>query len=152
MHEFVQIGLWILLSSVKYLFAVLPLLASSARAWYVDMLIVSIGGTLGVIVFTYLGAFISSYLSKYHFFKIKYPRLKWITKIKNSYGLIGLALISPVTISIPVGCILSAAFEHDKMKIMRLQILSVLLWSIVLFGLKGLFGIDLSTDINELKP
>jgi hypothetical protein len=142
MSEVLKILLMVLLSSVKYVLAVVPLLASSSRAWYLDMSIVMIGGCLGVFVFTYLGVIISKYLERFHFFRIKYKSLKRFIRIKNSYGLIGIAFLSPVLISIPVGCIISASFEHDKKRIIRLQILSVIFWSIFLFGLKGLFNIN----------
>lgn len=151
MNEVVEIGLWIILSGVKFLFAVLPLLAQSHREWYWDLLIVATGGVLGVFAFTYLGAFISKYLSRYHFFKIKYPKLKRFIQIKNTYGLIGIALLSPIIISIPVGCIISASFEHNKHKILTYQIASVLFWSILLFGLKGIFHIDLSKEFHVIK-
>jgi hypothetical protein len=147
MNEIVEIGLFFLLSGVKYLFAVGLLLANSSREWYLDMLIAASGGTLGVFVFTYLGAFVSAYFSRFHFFKIKYKKLKKFMKIKNSFGLMGLALISPMFISIPVGCIISAAFEHNKPKIIRHQLFAVLFWSILLFGLKGLFGINIGKSL-----
>lgn len=147
MGEFIKIFLMVLLSSVKYLFAVLPLLASSSRAWYWDMLIVACGGSIGVLVFTYLGAIISNYFSRFSFFKFKFGKLKKLIRIRNSYGLIGIAFISPMVISIPVGCIISAAFEHDKSIIIRWQLLSVIFWSVLLFGLKGLFHIDITKSI-----
>lgn len=143
MNEFFEIAIWFLLSGVKYLFAVLPLLANSQREWYWDMLIVASGGTLGVFVFTFLGAVLSKYLSQFNFFKFKYKKLRGFVKMKNSYGLIGIAILSPVIISIPVGCIISASFEHDKGKVIRYQMISVLAWSILLFGIKGLFHIDI---------
>ncbi|MDI1235157.1 MAG: hypothetical protein PSX81_12820 [bacterium] len=147
MGEFIEVFLMVLLAAVKYLFAVLALLAHSSRVWYLDMLIVASGGTIGVLVFTYLGAIISTYLSKYHFFKFKFGKLKKLLHIKNTYGLIGLALLSPILISIPVGCIISASFEHDKLKIMRYHLLAVVFWSVLLFGLKGLFHFDISKKI-----
>ncbi|MBL7836035.1 MAG: hypothetical protein JNM67_00830 [Bacteroidetes bacterium] len=143
MNEITEIVIWFLLSGVKYLFAAGPLLLNSSRAWYFDMLIVSSGGTLGVFVFTYLGAALSKYLGQFHLFKFKYKKLKKFVQIKNSYGLIGIAIISPALISIPVGCIISASFEHNKSKIIRYQVGSVVLWSLVLFGLKGIFNITL---------
>lgn len=142
-----EILIWFFLSAVKYLFAVTPLIAKSSREWYWDMLIVSAGGCTGVVVFTYLGEIISNYLSKFHFFKIKNSKLRKFIKIKNSYGLIGIAVLSPIVFSIPLGCIISASFEHDKNKIIRYQIISVLIWSIVLFGLKGIFGYKVDTSI-----
>ncbi len=147
-NSFVEIVIFVLLSGVKYLFAVIPLLAGSKRDWYWDMLIVTTGGMLGVFVFTFLGAFLSKYFSKFHLFKFKYKKLRKFVDMKNNYGLIGIAILSPVLISIPVGCILSASFEHDKGKIIRYQILSVISWSVFLFGLKGLFNIDLSKTLD----
>lgn len=143
MSEIIKILLMVLLSSVKYVLAVVPLLTNSTRAWYLDMLIVIAGGSIGVFVFTYLGVVISKYLERFHFFRIKYKSLRKFIHIKNSYGLIGIAFLSPVLISIPVGCIISASFEHDKKKVIRLQLLSVLFWSLLLFGLKGLFNINI---------
>lgn len=143
MQEFVEIAIWFLVSGVKYLIAVISLLAKSGRPWYIDMLIVGSGGILGVFVFTYLGAALSKYLSRFHLFKFRYKKLKKFVHIKNSYGLIGIAILSPVMISIPVGCIISASFEHDKSKIIRYQMFSVIFWSLLLFGLKGLFNITL---------
>ncbi len=129
----------ILLSAVKYLFAVVPLLSFSNRVWYLDMFIVMIGGIIGVFIFTLLGSLISKKFSKISFFKMKFGQLKKMIKIKNGYGLIGLALITPISISIPVGCILSTAIESNKSKVLLLQVSSVVFWSILLFGLKGIF-------------
>jgi hypothetical protein len=59
MSEVFEIAGWMLLSSVKYIVAILTLLAKSPRFWFYDMLIVAAGGAMGVAVFTYLGAAIS---------------------------------------------------------------------------------------------
>jgi hypothetical protein len=101
------------------------------------------GGTFGVLIFTFLGAAISKKLEKYNFFKMKRSKLRKLIKIKNGYGLIGIAFITPVIISIPVGCIISSAFENDRNRILRLQISSVLIWSLVLFVAKGLLNIQI---------
>lgn len=143
MSEVLNILLMMLIASVKYVVAVIILLTNSSRAWYLDMCIVIIGGIIGVLVFTYLGAIISNYLEKFHFFRIKYKNLRKFINIKNSYGLIGIAFLSPVLISIPVGCIISASFEHNKSKVIRLQILSVVFWTVLLFSLKGFFNINI---------
>jgi hypothetical protein len=148
MNDVLEVILVGLLSAVKFLFAVLPLLIKSSRPWYMDMAIVAAGGCTGVFVFTYLGAWISKRLGKYHFFKIKYKTLRKLARIMDSYGLIGIAFISPLTISIPVGCIISASFEHDKKRIIRLHVGSVLFWSILLFGLKGIFNINLGETLK----
>ena len=147
MPEVFKIILIGLLASVKYAIVVFPLLATSSRAWYLDMCIVAVGGACGVYVFTYLGAIISKYFEQFHFFRLKFKNLRKFIRIKNSYGLIGIAFLSPVLISIPIGCIISASFEHDKNKIIRLQLMSVIFWSVLLFGLKGLFNINIVKEL-----
>lgn len=142
MNNLLEILGWVLLSSVKFVLAIIPLLASSPRVWFYDIFIVAAGGCLGVFVFTFLGSVISHYLSRFHFFKIKYKNLKRFIRIKNGYGLIGIAFLTPLVISIPVGCILSAAIERDKWRVIRLQVSSVCLWSIFLFGIKGIFKLQ----------
>ena len=52
MSEVFEIAGWMLLSSVKYIVAILTLLAKSPRFWFYDMLIVAAGGAMGVAVFT----------------------------------------------------------------------------------------------------
>ena len=138
MENFWDIIVWFLVASVKFVIAVTKLLVISNRAWYWDMLIVMAGGTFGVLIFTFLGAAISKKLEKYNFFKMKRSKLRKLIKIKNGYGLIGIAFITPVIISIPVGCIISSAFENDRNRVLRLQISSVLIWRLVLFVAKGL--------------
>jgi hypothetical protein len=143
MENFWDIIVWFLVASVKFVIAVTKLLVISNRAWYWDMLIVMAGGTFGVLIFTFLGAAISKKLEKYNFFKMKRSKLRKLIKIKNGYGLIGIAFITPVIISIPVGCIISSAFENDRNRVLRLQISSVLIWSLVLFVSKGLLNIQI---------
>jgi hypothetical protein len=143
MENFWDIIVWFLVASVKFVIAVTKLLVISNRAWYWDMLIVMAGGTFGVLIFTFLGAEISKKLEKYNFFKMKRSKLRKLIKIKNGYGLIGIAFITPVIISIPVGCIISSAFENDRNRVLRLQISSVLIWSLVLFVAKGLLNIQI---------
>lgn len=143
MENFWDIIVWFLVASVKFVIAVTKLLVISNRAWYWDMLIVMAGGTFGVLIFTFLGAAISKKLEKYNFFKMKRSKLRKLIKIKNGYGLIGIAFITPVIISIPVGCIISSAFENDRNRVLRLQISSVLIWSLVLFIAKGLLNIQI---------
>ena len=48
MEEVLKIGTWMLLASVKYLFAVPVILTQSNWPWYIDALIASIGGSIGV--------------------------------------------------------------------------------------------------------
>jgi hypothetical protein len=137
MSEVFEIAGWMLLSSVKYIVAILTLLAKSPRFWFYDMLIVAAGGAMGVVIFTYLGAAISKYLERFPVFKIKYKNLRRFVLIKNGYGIIGLAFLTPLILGVPLGCIITTIFEPNKAKVLRLQLVSVTLWSALLFGIKG---------------
>ena len=148
MEEVLKIGTWMLLASVKYLFAVPVILTQSNWPWYIDALIATTGGSIGVLVFTYLGAYIAPFFGRINVFKMTFTKLKRIIHIKNKYGLIGLAVLSPILLSIPLGCIISASFESDKQKIIGYQIASVILWSLIIFGAKGLFKIE----PNQILP
>lgn len=138
MSEFFEIGGWILLSSVKYIVAILTLLAKSSRLWLWDMLIVAAGGSLGVFVFTFLGSVISKFLERFSIFKIKYKNLRRFVIIKKGYGLIGIAFLTPLIIGVPLGCIIASLFEPNKAIVIRLQLASVIFWSVLLFSVKGL--------------
>jgi hypothetical protein len=138
MSEFLEIAGWVLLSSVKYIVVIIALLAKSDRFWFFNFLIVAFGGSLGVFVFTFLGSIISKFFGKFDFFKVKFKNLKRIVHIKKGYGLIGLAFLTPLILGIPLGSIITTLFEPDKSIVLRFQLISVILWSIFLFGMKAL--------------
>ena len=138
MSEFLEIAGWVLLSAVKYIVVIIALLAKSDRHWLYDFLIVAGGGSLGVVVFTYLGSAISKYFGKFAFFKVKFKNLRRIITIKKGYGLIGLSFLSPLVLGIPLGTIICTFVEPDKFKVLKLQLTSVCLWSIALLGTKAI--------------
>ncbi len=132
------------MASVKYLIAAGYLMVSNHH-WIVSMIVCASGGIFGVLIFTFLGQKLSAYLHQYAFFRPKWKRKKTFVKLKRGYGLIGIAAITPLIISIPVGCILSTAITSDKAIVLRYQIGSVIIWSIMLFSIKGIFNINLSS-------
>jgi hypothetical protein len=50
--------------------------------------------------------------------------------------LVAIALLSPLIISIPVGCFLSIGIESNRLKVLIFQLVALLIWSIVIFGSK----------------
>jgi len=102
------------------------------------MLIVAFGGCIGVTVFTFLGAIISQYFGKFNIFKVSFKNLKRLAIIKKGYGIIGLAFLTPLIIGVPLGCIITTMFEPNKYKVLKLQLTSVILWSVLLFSIKGI--------------
>ncbi len=124
-----------LMSAIKFFAA--PWLAKTFGFGYLQTIVItSIGGILGVFVFFNLGARIVRFFP--NFFKpinknrkIFTKKNKLYVKIIRDYGLFGIAIFSPILISIPVGSFLAARF-FEKQKKMTLLIMSmaVILWSV----------------------
>lgn len=68
-----------------------------------------------------------------------------IVSLKNHrLGLIGLALITPSLISIPVGCMLAAKyFSHDK-RTVPVLLTAVVFWAFILTTLATFFNFKLN--------
>lgn len=136
------IGL-ILFSSVKFLFAPATVYLSGYTFWQ-TLLITIVGGFIGVLTFFFAGRAMFSWINER--FSAKKPRKNFskknrlLIKVKSSWGLIGLAIISPSLISIPLGSLLAARyFRHDRRTI-PVFFGAVVLWSLVLTSLTALIG------------
>lgn len=143
MGGILEILVLFLLSSVKFLFA--P--ASTIALGYdlpKTIIITFCGGSFGITIFYFLGAAISNWWTKHKKAPKKKKKIfttanRKIVIIKNKYGLIGLSLITPGIISIPVGSILAAKyFRHDK-RTFPLLIGSLFIWCITLSSLAYFF-------------
>jgi hypothetical protein len=56
--------------------------------------------------------------------------------MRNRGGLLLIAFISPVFISIPVGSLVAASFIKNKLKIVIYLSISVLIWGVFIFMIK----------------
>jgi membrane protein DedA with SNARE-associated domain len=122
-------------SATKFMFA--PLAAKALKFPYHQTIIITIiGGWIGVLAFYYLGTIITTFIHR--FFppgknKKKFTMMnKFIVKIKIKSGIIGLAIITPCIISIPVGCIIAARLFAHNNKTIPLLLISVVFWSFAL--------------------
>jgi hypothetical protein len=48
------------------------------------------------------------------------------------------AFLTPLILSIPVGCLFANTLDSNPYRVLRIQALSVLFWSLVIFGSKGI--------------
>ncbi|RMG80601.1 MAG: hypothetical protein D6707_06140 [Bacteroidetes bacterium] len=53
-------------------------------------------------------------------------------KVKSRFGILGVALITPVILSIPLGSMLAARFFSDNKMALPILMIAVLFWSVVL--------------------
>jgi hypothetical protein len=80
--------------------------------------------------------------------KIFSKRSRSFVRIWRKYGLIGVAFLTPVLFSIPIGTIIANAFENNKQKIFLYMFLSIAFWSVTFLSVFELLHV---VDITELK-
>ena len=143
MLDAIQVILLVLFSSVKFLFAPATVYLSGYNYWE-TLVITIVGGILGVIVFYYTGAAIFTYINdrfssgtkKKSFNK----RNRLLIKVKSSWGIIGLAIITPCIVSIPFGSLLAARYFRNDPRTVTFLISAVIMWSLILTSATALIG------------
>ena len=125
------------LSTVKFLVAIPLAIHQYGFSFWETFFFSSIGGVLGVLIFANLSKWIVKLY--YHFFSPKKKQqskrgLKQAVAIKTvrKYGLFGIACLTPIFFSIPIGTFLALRFFPDKKKTLPLLLASVFGWSFVL--------------------
>lgn len=134
----------ILLSTIKFGMT-FPLAIMEFKFNYFEtMLWINIGGIIGIYFFAYLSEGINKWLSKVFISKKKAKRIKEknlnkkvfskrnrrIVKIKQRYGLIGIAISTPILLSIPIGVFLVVRY-YPKVKSRFLYLIAGnVVWSV----------------------
>jgi len=107
------------------------------------LLISGSAGVCGSVVFGYLSKEIIKlweWLMNKLFPKRKKPKRftrmnRFIIKAKKYFGITGIAIISPLILSIPLGSFLAIRFFGDRRKTVILMSISTVVWTIVLYFL-----------------
>ena len=130
----IQIILTILSSSVKFAMT-FPLAVLQFNFNFAETVLwTNVGGILGIYFFTYLSDKIME-LWKRTFRKkrkkIFTKKTRRIVRIKQSYGLIGIALITPLLLSIPVGTFLMVRYYPRSPYKIAALFASNIVWSVI---------------------
>ena len=141
--EALQIIGLILFSSLKFFLAPSTVYLSG-YSYFETIAITIVGGALGVFVFFYTGSAIFKYIGdRFSRGRIKSPfnrKNRLIIKVKSSWELIGLSIITPTLLSIPLGCLLASRYFRNDRRTIPFLMGSVVFWSIVLTTLTALVG------------
>jgi len=111
------------------------------------------GGIAGILVFTYLGSAISRWVvSRYpHKYGRKFSkRTRLLVKVKRSFGLSGIAFLTPVILSIPVGVLFSLSFTSDRRKVFWGMTASCVLWGLLFFVPYFAFGFNVKAALASV--
>ncbi len=101
------------------------------------------GAVFGSIVFTYLFAGILKWWNnlKEGMFSSKHPKKVFtkfnrrVIRIKHRFGLTGIAILTPIFLSIPIGAFLAERFYKDKKKVILYLSISAIGWCVILYFL-----------------
>jgi len=135
-----------LIASVKFLIA--PFEAErQGFNFYQSFIITTSGGTIGIVSFTFIGDLIA-YGWKKLLGLFRKPLLddappkkkftltkKFIVRVKMKLGLLGLIIITPSIISIPIGTFVTHRFYRKKMRNILFLVISLIIWSLALNGI-----------------
>ncbi len=153
------------LSSVKFLLA--PPLSFGMGLNFIQTLIsTSAGGIMGVFVFFFMSRWLIRYYEKHfsgmvhkkvhaiagkfdvkHLAERHFPTTKKIftfnnklfVRIRRTYGLIGLIILTPVLLSIPLGTFLITRFYPDRRHLVLYLSASVVFWSLLMSSAIAIF-------------
>jgi hypothetical protein len=114
----------------------------------IEILILTIGGgMLGVLVYLYLWALILSIFYRFFPKKPKPIKFKFLTRklvvFIRKYEVWGIAFLTPLLLTPPLGTILAASIEPNKWRIKMIMLLSFSFWTILILALKYLFKIEI---------
>lgn len=139
-HDISQIVIVFLLSTVKFGFGGVPLAVIVAKfPFFKAVTITTAGGITSAIIFAHLSEWV---LKKWHNFRAKYfpyhkhkhvPENKLTKKIREKWGLFGLAFFTPFILSIPIGTLLSVYFYPDRQKVVSYMIVSIIAWDLFFY-------------------
>lgn len=133
------------ISAVKFVLG--PFLAfASGLSYWQTLIITAAGGIFGVLFFFYfsqwLAQIISSYKNQAYFLfgvnakpnkkKVFNWRNRMLVRVIQTFGLAGIAAITPALLSIPLGTIIAARYFRDKRKVVAYLCVSVICWSLIL--------------------
>ncbi len=137
MTDFGEIVSVFLLSTVKFVLGGVPLALGLGFSFFKSFVVTCAGGFLGVFIFVNASEYILEKWNKKKLekkkitpFKKKFTRKnKIIVSTKRRFGLIGIALLTPLLLSIPIGSFISLRYFKNKKKVQLYLFGSVIFWS-----------------------
>lgn len=152
MGEVFKIGGIFLLSAVKFAFAPGAALAAGYSHWEALGMTMS-GGLFGVFLFYYFGLYVMKFIAKWKGksslesnksdSQVFSRGSRKLIQVKQNFGLIGLVVLTPVLISIPIGCVVAARFFSQNRLTLPMMATSVIFWALIITWFSTVFKMNL---------
>ncbi len=119
--------------SIRHTWMGIPAAAFAGYSLIEIMVIGTLGGMIGIVAFTYLTVPVKSLYKRLFPKKAKkFTKMnRRIIKVRQRFGLWGIAFITPPIFSIPVGAIVASSMYSNKKQIFATMFVSVLFWSVL---------------------
>lgn len=153
MNSLWEIVIIFLMSTVKFVFGAVPAALGFGFSFFEAVTVTCLGGFTGVTLFVFMSERIVAAIRSRREERLKKGephgkrftrRNKIIVKVKRRFGLIGIAFLTPLLFSIPLGCFIAVRYFKNKQKILVYMFLSIIFWSVSISSLKLLFNINVS--------
>lgn len=138
-------------SALKYSMSSLVVVAGNLGPWGTFSNV--LGGIVGIVMFTVFGDHIKKWFihrnpEKYgkHFSKFS----RRLVYFKKYFGLGGLAFVTPLLLSIPLGVMMALFLTSNERKIILYMCLSLVFWSLIIFVPYYVFDIDVAAWIKHV--
>lgn len=103
-------------------------------SFWEQLAVTTSGGVTGVIVFTYLGDTIRTWIARWRRRPPpSFPSQRW-ARLWEKYGLWGIALLTPPILSPPIGTAIALAFGTPRNLITLRMTISMVLWGLFFAG------------------
>jgi hypothetical protein len=155
MNDYWQIISVILVSTIKFIIGLAMSLAYNFPPITFYFTTVG-GGMIGVFIYLYLWDFFLIIKNKVWEPKPKKVQIKINKKIRNmvhfsrTWGIYGIALVTPTIISMPIGTLICRSIEKNKWHIKLVMFVSLSFWSLLIIALQYFFHLDVKPWIDAV--
>ena len=136
-------------AGTKYAMALLFIFSYDFTFWESILLAVG-GGMMGSLFFSFFGDAVKAVW--YKFFPKKpsnkiviNSRRRMIVKVRQKYGLAGIAFLTPFILTVPVGVLLARTFYKNRLQVFAYMLVSFTFWSFLICGLYHIIGVDFTS-------
>ncbi len=140
------------LAATKYLMGVMMAIVFGMPLWLGFLLTVG-GGLIGAALFALFGEVIMyglGFVKKKDEDKIRINKnIRRIVKIRRRFGMWGIALLTPVLLTVPVGAMVGIVIEPRIRVLLSYMAVSFVVWSALLFGVYMFLGINIPELIEQ---
>jgi len=104
------------------------------------------GGMIGTVIYLYVWELLTKIYRKYfpkktHHTKF-YKHTRWVVRMIRKYELYGVAILSPLVLTLPVGCLIANQIEPNKWRIKLFMFVSLIVWTIICWLVKQVIGLS----------